>query len=294
MPNYINNRQPVAAADMIPAGALSAALRTVVSAEDLRTQSLRMVNDVFDAVDGRTDGFELYLDTTQIKQTLQTPAGAQKFARALASNLPACTTSQTPVASGGMLMRCLPSNQSADEASKSIAAALPSFLNSVPDQISLQRERYDWARWTRGTPMTFMMANSLSVAIVIMFVLAGAAWLLAAFIAGDSTRERLLWLGWMLIVPAALILLIGVSMNSPMTAGWMRFGLNEARFGGMEYSSAFRDVLLGSIGQALRTIANGFLEAGAAAGAIGLGLVVWGGYTPNERKPLVVQQVVKQ
>ncbi len=294
IPNYINNRHPVAEADMIPASALSNALRTVVTPEDLRAQSLRMVNDVFDAVEGRTDGFELYLDTTQIKQTLQTPAGAQKFAQALATSLPACASSQTPVASGGLLMRCLPSNQSADEAATSIAAALPAFLNTVPNQISLQTERYNWARWTRGTPMAFMMANSLSVAIVIMFVMAGVAWLVAALIAGDSTRERLLWLGWMLIVPAALILVIGVSMNSPVTAGWMRFGINEARFGGMEYSPALREALLASIGQALQTIANGFLAAGAAAGAIGLGLVVWGSYTPNERKPMVQQQVVKQ
>jgi len=293
MPNYINNRRPVAEADMIPASALSAALRTVVSAEDLRTQSLRMVNDVFDAVEGRADGFELYLDTTQIKQTLQTESGARKFAHALASNLPACTSSQTPVASSGALMRCLPSNQSADEAATSIAAALPAFLDGVPNHINLQRERYDWARWTRGTPMAFVMANSLSVAIVIMFVIAGMAWLIAALVAGDSTRERLLWLGWMLIIPAALILLIGVSMNAPFTTGWMRFGISEARFGDVAYSPAFRDALLGSIGQALRTIANGFVAAGAAAAAIGLGLVVWGFYTPNERRPLVAQSVAK-
>lgn len=293
MPNYINNRRPVAEADMIPAGALSNALRTVVSAEDLRAQSLRMVSDVFDAVEGRTDGFELYLDTTQIKQTLQTEGGARKFAQTLATSLPACTANQTPVASGGALMRCLPSNQSADEAATSIAAALPAFLNSVPDRISLQRERYDWGRWTRGTPMAFMMANSLSVAIVIMFVMAGVAWLIAAFIASDTSRERLMWLGWMLIIPAALILLIGVSINAPFTTGWIRFGLNEARFGDMAYSPAFRDALAGSIGQALQTIANGFLAAGAAAGAIGLGLIVWGFYTPNERRPMVTQSVAK-
>ena len=293
MPNYINNRRPVAEADMIPASALSAALRTVVSAEDLRAQSLRMVNEVFDAVEGRTDGFELYLDTTQIKQTLQTESGARKFAKTLASSLPACTANQTAVASGSVLMRCLPSNQSADEAATSIAAALPAFLDGVPDRISLQNERYDWARWTRGTPMAFAMANSLSVAIVILFALAGGAWLLTALAADSSSRERLLWLGWMLIVPAALILLIGVSLNVPMTTGWVRFGLDEARFGDVAYSPALREALLGSIGQALRTIANGFLAAGAAAGAIGLGLVVWGFYSPNERQPLVTQSVAK-
>jgi len=294
MPNYINNRRPVAEADMIPAGALSAALRTVVSAEDLRAQALRMVNTVFDAMEGRAEGFELYLDTTTIKQTLQTPAGAQKFAQALATHLPACTSNQTPVASAGVLMRCLPSNQSADEAAKSIAAALPAFLNGVPDHINLQRENYDWSRWTRTAPMAFVMTNSLNVAIVIMLALAAAAWLIAALIAGDNSRERLLWLGWMLIVPAAVILLIGVSMNAPFTTGWIRFGLNEARFGDVAYSPAFRDALLGSIGQALQTIASGFLAAGAAAAAIGLGLVVWGSYTPNDRKLAVIQQAAKQ
>lgn len=293
IPNYINNRHPVAAADMIPAGALSMALRTVVSAEDLRAQSLRMVDNVFNAVEGRADGFELYLDTTQIKQTLQTPAGAEKFAQALATSLPACTAGQNAVAAGSVLMRCVPSDKSANQAATEIAAALPTFLNTVPDRINLQREDYDWSRWTRGAPAMFAAANSLNFAIIIVLALAAGAWLVTALIAGESTRERLLWLGWMLIVPAALVLIIGVSMNAPFTTGWVRFGLNEARFGGMEYSSAFREALLGSIGQALQTIANGFLTAGAAAGAIGLGLIVWGSYTPNERKPMMVQQAVK-
>jgi hypothetical protein len=288
LPNTLNQRSPVAAADMIPAGALSTALRTVVTAEDLRAQSLRLVGRVFDAVEGRTTDFELYLDTTQIKQTLQTPTGAEKFARALATSLPACAAGQNAVAAGSVLMRCVPSDQSANQAAAAIAAALPEFLSTVPDRIDVQRENTEGAHWTRGTPVMFAAANSLNFAIVIMLGLAAGAWLVTALIAAESQRERLLWLGWMLIVPAALILLLGVSINAPFTTGWIRFGLNEARFGGMEYSLAFREALLGSIGPALRTIANGFLTAGAAAGAIGLGLIVWGGYTPNERKAAAV------
>lgn len=281
LPNAINNRSPVAAADMIPAGALIAALRAVMTAEDLRAQSLRLLNNVFDAMEGRAAGFEVYLDTTPIKQTLQTPIGAEKFARALATSLPTCATNQTAVATGGVLLRCRPSNQSADQAAAAIAAALPTFLNTAPDRINLQRENADGAR---GGPVMFAMANSLNFAIVIMLGLAAGAWFVTALIADEGMRERLLWLGWMLIAPAALILLIGVSMNAPVTLGWVRLGLDEARFGGLEYSSAFREALLLSIEPALQTMANGFLAAGAAAGAIGLGLIVWGIYTPPERR----------
>ncbi len=289
LPNYLNNRRPVPQADMIPAGALSAALRTVLTPDDLQAQSLRLVNDFFDTLEGRQDQFNLYLDTTQLKSTLQTTAGAQKFALALATSLPNCTAGQNAVATGGVLMRCLPTDKSAEAAADEIAAALPEFLKSVPDHINLERETYNTARWTRGVPMMFAATNGLNIAIVILLALSAGAWLMAALIAGASTRERLLWLGWSLLIPAALILLIGVSMNAPFATGWVRFGLNEARWSGdFAYSPAFREALMSTVGVALQTVANGFLAVGAAAGAIGLGMIVWGFYTPADRKPVAM------
>lgn len=283
LPNYINNRYPVESADMIPAGALSNALRRVVSAEDLRIQGLRLVDNIFNVLEGRSDRFDLYLDTTAIKAALL-GGGGEKFARALATSLPVCAAGQTSVARGGVMLRCLPSNMSADEATTQIMEALPAFVNNVPDRINLEGGNVSIRTNLRGVNLAWAATGALNFGIVVMLVLAGGAWVLTALVAGDSTRERLLWLGGMLVIPAGLIFLAGLSMNTPFVSGWVRFGLNEARFGdGLAYSQAFRDALMAVGGGALRTIANGFLTAGGAAGAIALGLIVWGTVTPEER-----------
>lgn len=283
LPNYLNNRYPVPEADMIPSGALSNALRQVVTAEDLRAQSLRLVDNVFNVLEGRSDQFDLYLDTTQIKATVLGSGGA-KFARALATSLPACADDQPAVAGGAVMMRCVPSDMSVDEAEAQIAAALPAFVNSVPDRIDLNREPVQLRGGTRGLDLTWVAVNALNFGIVIMLFMAGGAWALNALLAGENSRERLLWLGGMLALPAALIFFIGLTSSSPFVSGWVRFGLNEARFGdGVAYSLAFRDAASVVFSQALRTIANGFLTAGGAAGAIALGLIVWGAMTPAQR-----------
>ncbi len=283
IPVYISSRSPVKEADMIPASVLGNALRQVVSAEDLRSQSLRIVNDVFDYFEGRSPTLDLYLDTTQIKTALQ-GSGAQKFARTLAASLPACTANQPAVAAGGVLMRCLPTNTSVDQAAQDIAQALPAFLDGVPDRIDLQRDAINF-RW-RDFPFAANAAsNGLALASIIMVAMAGGAWLITALIADDGQRARLLWLGWSLVVPAAMIFLSGLAINSSFALGWARFGLNQAHFtNSIAYSPAFREAILSVMGPALQTIANGFLMVGAASGAIALGLIIWGSMTPADRR----------
>lgn len=296
IPTYMSSRRPVKEADMIPANALGNALRQVVTPEDLRSQSLRMVNDMFDFLDGRTATLDLYLDTTQIKTALQGD-GAQKFARALASSLPICTSGQEPIASGGVLMRCLSSDKSVDQATQDIVNALPAFFSDVPDRIDLQRDVINFRM--RGTPFAAgFFSNSLGVATGILIAFAAGMWLTAALIADDRSRTRLLWLGWSLIVPAALVFLIGLAVSSPISLGWARFGLNQAHWSdGAAFSPEFREAILSVTGTTLQTIANGFLMVGAASGAIAIGLIVWGSMTPAGRyvvPPSVSQPPVNQ
>ncbi len=111
-------------------------------------------------------------------------------------------------------------------------------------------------------------------------LIAGSVWLVAALIGGEDQHERLLWLGWSLLIPAILVFLIGLAINTDFSLGWMRFGLNEARFEGVEYSIAFQQALLDVARDALNTIANGFLAAGGIAGTIALALIVSGFSTP--------------
>ncbi len=282
LPVYISSRLPVKEADLIPASALGAALREVVSPEDLRAQSLRLTNNFFDWLEGRTNTLDLYLDTTQLKAAVQ-GAGAQRFARALATHLPPCSAGQPSVAAGSVMMRCMPSNTSVDQATGQIVEALPTFVQSVPDRVDLQHDPINIR--VRNAPIGFTVFGSWGFALTFTLFFAAGLWLVTALVADDSLRTRLMWLGWSLIVPAALIFMIGMAINSPFTYGWVRFGLNEARFGGeLAYSTAFRDAIITAVGPSIQTIANGFLAVGAASGAIALGLIIWGWYTPSGRR----------
>ena len=296
LPGYFNSRYSVKAADSLPAGALGKALREVVTPDYLRDQSVRIVNNAFDFVEGRTLTLDLYFDAAPIKTALQGEGGA-RFARTLAANLPGCAAGQESIAPGGSLMRCLPSDVTADRAAEKITAALPAFLNDVPDHISLSRTPINVNVHWRGMSWNFIgAAGGLNIAIGVLLFMAAGAWLVTAFIGGEDRRGHLLWLGWSLIFPAIIIFLIGLAVTTPLAFNWTNFGLSRAHFGGAEFSPAFREAIVSVAGNALNTIANGFLAAGAVAGALALMLITWGLSTEPERPmpPMVNQGSVNQ
>ena len=284
LPNTFQ-RRIVTEADSLPTGVLSAALRQVVTPDYLRGEVLRLVNDAFDILEGRDSTLDLYLDVAPLKAALRGEAGP-RFARALAEALPACADGQDPIAPGGTIQRCRPSDVSVDEAAGLITAALPAFLDKVPDRINLERNPINLRRELRGAEFwTSLTASAgLGTAIGVLVFITASFWLVAALVGGEDRRERLLWLGWSLIVPAALIFMIGLAINSDLSANWVRFGLNEARIEGVEYSVEFRQALVDVARGALNTIANGFLMAGGVSGAIALALIAWGIGTPPERR----------
>jgi len=283
LPNYFNRRLAREIDDQLPAAALGKALREVVTPEYLRGQTLRLVDDALDAIEGRDATLDLYLNIAPIKDVLR-GEGGQRFARALASDLPPCAPGQELLASGSKIIRCRPSDVSVDRVVTDIANQLPSYLEGLPDQIELNRNTINLRAEMRGAPVWLIGGSVLDFAIVVLVFITGSFWFIAALIGSEDGRERLLWLGWSLIVPAALIFLIGLAINTDFSLGWVRFGLNEARFEGVEYSVEFRQALLDVSRIALNTIANGFLAAGAVAGAAAIALITWGLGTPSERR----------
>jgi len=284
LPNYFS-RRVVTEVDDVPVSALSSALRAVVKPDYLRGEALRIVNDVFDFVEGRDFTLDLYLDIAPLKAALRGEDGP-RFARALAEALPVCRAGQEPIIAGGTLYRCLPSDTSVEKAASDITAALPSYVDRYPDRLKLNDESIDMRRELRGAEFVvgFWCANGLSFAAFVLAAITAVFWFIAALLGGEDRRARLLWLGWSLLVPAVLIFCIGLAINTDFSLGWVRLGLNEARFEGVQYSAEFRQALLDVSRTALDTVANGFLMAGGVAGAIALALVAWGLGTPSERR----------
>ena len=77
-----------------------------------------------------------------------------------------------------------------------IVTALPAFLDEIPDQIDLARDRVYFPAAARGWNTMALGQGALDFAVFILALMTGGLWLAAAFIGGEDRRERLMWLGW--------------------------------------------------------------------------------------------------
>ena len=287
LPTYVNNRWfPRELNSDLPPAALDKALREVMTPQYLHDQSVQAVNQAFDTLEGRRDALDISLDLAPVKVALRGDGGAN-FARTLAAQLPACAAGQESLIADSALIRCRAANVSTAEATQQIAAALPAFIDQMPDQISLSREPLDLRTEWRPFNLIFLGNLGLSMTIGMLLVLAGVFWLAAAFIGGANRRERLLWLGWSLLAPAALVLIMGLAINSPLTVGSINLGLDRSRFAieGVQYSAALRQAIVEMASRVLPAVASGFLIAGGASTAIACALLVWGAATRSEVHP---------
>jgi hypothetical protein len=261
----------------IPLDALSQALRTVVTPEYLREQVMGIVNEAFDFFEGRDPTMDLYLDVSSLKQAILGDKG-EAFARALVDALPSCQAGQEPTLPGDVVIRCIPTHLTIDQAVQEVSKAMPVFLQKVPNRIKLTDEPFTVSnRW--GSVDVWLGVSGrfgFTIALLILFGMALSSWFVAALIFSDTWKTRLLWLGWSMIVPAVLVFLIGLVLGSEMSLKALRYGLSRARMDEVAYSPAFQAALLDSLRPAVELIANGFLMVGGIAGGMGVALLVWG------------------
>lgn len=276
-PTYFDRRISSGQYQGVPLDALSQALRTVATPEYLHEQVMTIINEAFDFLEGRDQTLDLYIDVTMLKQAILGEKG-DIFARALVDALPSCKAGQEPTVPGNVVIRCIPTTLTIDQAVQEVSKALPVFLQKVPDRIKLTDEPFTMNnRWSSlDLWMGISGRYGFMIALLILFGLALASWFAAALIAGDVWKTRLLWLGWSMVVPAVLVFIIGLLVGSEMALNGVRYGLGHAQMDGVAYSPAFQEVLMNSLRPALEMIANGFLMVGGIAGGLGVALIVWG------------------
>jgi len=272
LPNQFN-RQVFGAAEQLPLGALNSALREVVTPDYLRTQSVNIVNEVFDFIEGRDGNFDVSMDFAPIKAALA-GEGGQRFANTLAAALPTCTSDQKPVAPGGNLVRCIGDNMSIGAAAAQIVQALPTALENVPDRILLSnpvnlRQNWNWAEWFLGVTVRGGFDIGILVVIVSTLIVGG----FLAYVGGDDTRGRLRWLGASLIVPASLFVLMGISLATPIIDGPLRAELSFTQWDGILYSEAFQRAIGDMVISITQRVGSGFLLTGVVSCLIALFLI---------------------
>jgi hypothetical protein len=266
----------------IPSDALAKALREVVTPNYLRSQAVTLINDAFDAIEGRASVLELGVDITPLKDRLRSDAGG-RFTRSLAANLPLCGAGESAFAPGTGMPRCRPADLSEEQIAELIAQALPEFLESLPDSYPEPPETvyfdYDPQNefWT-----SFVGTKRLIWASVLLTLIAASFWIAAAFIGGENRRQIVQWLGWSLFAPAVLTLIAGIAVR--ITAGWpwVDYGLSGWLVTDVWYRAELAGVLGTVVRTAIKAVARGFLLMGGISVGVALGLIVWSLSISNE------------
>ena len=286
------NQEVFTPVEELPVAALRSALHDVLTPDYVRTQSMNIVNDVFDYIDGRKTKFEVVLDIAPIKTALQGEGGS-RFAMSLAEALPNCAASQESIAPDGHLTRCIAAGESVETAAQQIASALPAVLETMPDQIVLGDEWYirmNWYDWIPGGSVRM----ALDFGLISMIGLAVMTGVVGAFIGGDTLRGRLQWLSSTLFAPASLCLAIGLALVTPLVLNPIHADL-VARWDSVQYSEAYRESAVNLVISVIQQIGNGFVITGAVACFIALCLLVWSLATPakGQENPRMVQVPVQ-
>jgi hypothetical protein len=258
------------------------AARVVLTPDYLRGQARRVVNQVFDSLEGRADWFDLSVDATPIKVALRGDAG-RRFARLLAEDLPTGGRLEDFRVSPGRLPVSRPAGMSVDRAAALLQAGIPAFLSSIPDTIRLSDAPAEGFRSMPGGsyhPEGPRFSATAAVMIAGIVVLAFGAGLLvaAAFLGGRTARERVQWCGWPLLVPAAGVLLAGLAAMA--TSAWIPMGIANARLELYGVAPSFVAAIIDAARHTASRVGVTFLAAGGIATGLSLGLLAWSWAVP--------------
>jgi hypothetical protein len=266
------------------------AAAVVLTPAYLRSQAARVVNQVFDFLDGRSGPFDISIDTTPVKAALKGEAG-RRFARLLAEDLPVRGSAADFRLGPGKLPVSRPSDVSVGRAAAIIQAGLPAFVSTIPDTLRLNADPWFGVQ---GNPRTggprFHLFGALLAAGIILLLISGGFLTAAAFVGGETRFERLQWFGWPLLASAAGVLLVGLLVTLVSFAPWIRGGIESAQLQTQGFSASFISALIDAVRHVVTRAAVGFLAVGGIGAGVSLGLLAWSWSIPRtERKKTAAQ-----
>jgi hypothetical protein len=253
-------------------------LKTVITREFLKKQIAAIVNGFFDYMQGKAETFAPAIDLVPIK-TLLAEEKLDEMLKAIAVVLPVCEPGQVPGIDFENQKACKPAGISDDVLSQDyLKPIFPFILAMVPNEIPIG-EKWDEFLLTRNwSPFVLGMALPASLMLIAVFLafVAASFWYIAALIADKSWRVRLLWLGWMLIIPSALVFLAGLAVTTDIPNYWVNLGIERVGMNGIPFGIGIRESLRAVVNSSLSRAASSLMMVGGICSAVGLGFIFWG------------------
>ncbi len=277
----IDNLGEIEGSDSAAVGTL---FRSLFSEQYFTNQTTIMVNQFFDFLEGKSNVLTLQLDLTEIKAVFSGP-NQQELLENLAQALPACQENQPTQGLGRTL--CKPDAISEEDFIEYyLKTNLPILMALIQDNVTIVGP-VSMPTQFQNVPAPFQQFLNLGNLKTTIFFLAGLTlllWSLTALIAGKNGKERLLWLGWTMIIPAILVLIMGLTAESAFFWNMLQYGIVQWKI--LESGNLLFTLL--PILQTLfsKQISSSFILSGGFSSAIGLGFIAWGAVTrtPKAKK----------
>jgi hypothetical protein len=253
-------------------------IKSVISRDYLKEQVGNFVNGFFDYLQGKTNKFEPVLNLSPVKDALSGPKQDELLA-AIAVIMPVCQPGQTPGVDVSNKNVCKPTGISDEVLIRDyLKPVFPLVLAQIPNEISIGKNWNEIQVSRNWGPIASGMALPASLMLISVFLafIAASFWYIAALIADESWRLRLQWLGWTLIIPSALVFLVGLVITTNIPNYWINLGLDRVNFSDIPFSSGLHEVLRAIVSGSLLRISSSFLMVGGISSAAGLGIIFWG------------------
>jgi len=261
----------------LDSAAVGALFRLMFSEQYFTSQTTIIINQVFDFLEGKNNELTLQLDLTEIKAAFSGP-NQQELLEKFAQVLPACQENQSTQGLG--LSLCKPDSISEEDFVKYyLKTNLPVLLTLIQDKVTIVGP-VSMPTQFQNVPTPFQQFLNLGNIKTTIFLLAGVTlllWFLTALTAGKNGKERLLWLGWTMIIPAILVLILGLTAESTFFWNTLQYGIVQLNI--LESGNLLFTLL--PIIQTLfaKQISSSFILSGGFCSAIGLGFITWGAVT---------------
>lgn len=263
---------PMSGQDDAVVEAYALAFREIATPDYLRNEILRLTNETFDFLESPSETLLLAVNVVPLKERI-TGEDRGDFANVLAANLPVCAASQQSMDAASRLLVCRPSDLSVTAMAEEIKTAIPAFVESLPDELPLGNpNNRDESLDLAGIVLPAVFSGSI-LGFAALIVL---GWVVTALIGGGSRRGIFVWLGWMLFIPALMVLLSGLFAAQPLADMIANTASAEIDFGSAnptpQLAAAFQNAAgegIGIIGRSL--LATGGIALGVAFLMLGMG-----------------------
>ncbi|NDJ60357.1 MAG: hypothetical protein GYB67_04480 [Chloroflexi bacterium] len=264
---FVEGRSQSVEIDADPVGrAWALALQEVLTADYLRGEVNNVVDDLFAIFDGEeVRGFSVSIDLRPFKEALGGPQG-EAFAATFAANLPDCAPGQVPTASNGPFPNCIAADTTAAAVEAEIREDLPVLIAATPDELVLGDAISE--EGLRAVSEA-SLRGLFNTALLFLLIVAAVLWLINALIGGGGRRGIFLWLGGTFVIPASIVLLLGIGLLSEAVALVVGAGAEATVVvGGLESTEEFAAALTQIAQTALQRIGGGFVLVGGLATGI--------------------------